>query len=200
MAKKAADEEKMRQAVASDPKKRAEFGDPWPEIAKAMDVQKQIYLPLTYLERRGGFRGDLAGIARILVRAADGKSQAQWRAAARIPRLRAAFAGTGAFLDRADLQIAGKVAARGFARGDDRENARRPGRGARAERQVAGVIGRMIGSTIPSWMTWPCASSFTKAGKRPSRPAPIRSSWLCAISIPRRARFASAMTTKSMRL
>jgi hypothetical protein len=69
MAKKAADENKMRQAVASDAAKKAEFGDPWAELAKAMDTQKQIYLPLTYLERRGGFGGDLAGFARILVRA-----------------------------------------------------------------------------------------------------------------------------------
>jgi Peptidase S46 len=70
MAKKAAAEDKLRQAVASDPKKKAEFGDPWPEITQAMNVEKQIYLPLTYFERRGAFRGELAGIARILVRAA----------------------------------------------------------------------------------------------------------------------------------
>jgi hypothetical protein len=69
MAKKAADENKMRQAIASDAAKRSEFGDPWAELAKAMDTQKQIYLPLTYLERRAGFGGDLAGFARILVRA-----------------------------------------------------------------------------------------------------------------------------------
>src|ERR1700733_3712114 len=60
----------MRHAVASDPKKKAEFGDPWSEIATAIDTEKQIYLPLTYLERRGAFRGDLPGIARTLVRAA----------------------------------------------------------------------------------------------------------------------------------
>ena len=70
MAKKAADEDKMRSAVASDPAKKAEFGDPWSEIAKAIDAEKQIYLPLTYLERRAAFRGDLPGIARTLVRAA----------------------------------------------------------------------------------------------------------------------------------
>jgi len=71
MAKKSADESKMRQAIASDAAKKAEFGDPWAEIAKAMDTEKQIYLPLTYFERRGGFSGDLAGFARILVRAAE---------------------------------------------------------------------------------------------------------------------------------
>jgi hypothetical protein len=69
MAKKMAEETKMREALAADPKKKAEFGDPWSEISKAMDVEKQIYLPFTYLERRGAFRGDLAGIARTLVRA-----------------------------------------------------------------------------------------------------------------------------------
>jgi hypothetical protein len=75
MAKKAAEENSMRQAVASDPKKKAQFGDPWSELSKAMDVQKQIYLPLTYLERRSGFRGDLAGIARALVRVAEEKTK-----------------------------------------------------------------------------------------------------------------------------
>src|SRR5579872_6472702 len=71
MAKKSAEEGKMRQAVASDAAKKAEFGDPWAEIAKAMDTEKQIYLPLTYFERRGGFSGDLASFARILVRAGE---------------------------------------------------------------------------------------------------------------------------------
>jgi hypothetical protein len=75
MAKKTAEENGTRQAVASDPKKKAQFGDPWTELSKAMDVQKQIYLPLTYLERRAGFRGDLAGIARALVRVAEEKTK-----------------------------------------------------------------------------------------------------------------------------
>ena len=71
MAKKEADENKMRRAIASDAAKKAEFGDPWAEIAKAMDTERQFYLPLTYFERRGGFSGDLASFARILVRAAE---------------------------------------------------------------------------------------------------------------------------------
>jgi len=71
MAKKSAEESKMRQAIASDAAKKAEFGDPWAEIAKAMDAEKQIYLPLTYFERRAGFSGDLASFARILVRASE---------------------------------------------------------------------------------------------------------------------------------
>jgi peptidase S46-like protein len=71
MAKKSAEESKMRQAIGSDAAKKAEFGDPWAEIARAMDTEKRIYLPLTYFERRGGFSGDLASSARILVRAAE---------------------------------------------------------------------------------------------------------------------------------
>jgi hypothetical protein len=71
MAKKSAEESTMRQAIASDAAKKAEFGNPWAEIAKAMDTERQIYLPLTYFERRAGFSEDLASFARILVRAAE---------------------------------------------------------------------------------------------------------------------------------
>ena len=71
MAKKSADENKMRQAISSDAAKKSEFGDPWGEITKAMNTEKQIYLPLTYFERRGGFSGELASFARILVRGSE---------------------------------------------------------------------------------------------------------------------------------
>jgi hypothetical protein len=75
MAKKAADEARMKQTIAADPQKRAEYGDPFAEISKAMDVQKEIYLPLLYVERLGGFRSDLAGTARALVRAAEERAK-----------------------------------------------------------------------------------------------------------------------------
>jgi hypothetical protein len=75
MARKAADEARMRQAIAADSQKRAEYGDPFVEIGKALDVEKQIYLPLIYIERLGGFRSDLAGIARALVRAAEERAK-----------------------------------------------------------------------------------------------------------------------------
>ncbi len=70
MAKKESEENKLKQSVASDPKKKQEFSDPWAEIARAEQTYKQIFLPLTYVERRAGYRGDLATFARILVRAA----------------------------------------------------------------------------------------------------------------------------------
>ncbi len=73
MAQKAADEKGLQQFVSSDPQRKQEFGDPWAQIAKAVDVQKQIYKPLFYLDTLGGFRGDLAHYARDIVRAAAEK-------------------------------------------------------------------------------------------------------------------------------
>ena len=75
MAKKAADEQQLRSFVNSDPKRKTEFDDPWTALAKAMQVQKDIYLPLTYVERRRGFNSQLAGYARDLVRWAREKSR-----------------------------------------------------------------------------------------------------------------------------
>ena len=75
MATKAADEKALHNFVNSDAKLKAEFGDPWAEIAKAVDVQKQIYKPLGYLDNLGGFRGDLARDARDIVRAAEEKQK-----------------------------------------------------------------------------------------------------------------------------
>ena len=68
MATKAAHEKKLQQFVASSSKKAFESSDPWRQIEAAMRAQREIFLPLTYLERRGGFRGTLAGIARDLLR------------------------------------------------------------------------------------------------------------------------------------
>jgi hypothetical protein len=75
MVKKAAEEKKYVVLVNSDPKRKAEFGSPWADIAKAMQVQKDIYMPLSYLERRNGFRGTLAGFARTLVRVTEEKQK-----------------------------------------------------------------------------------------------------------------------------
>ena len=69
---KAADEAKLRAAFKADPKNAA-AGDPWDEIAQAIQVQKSIYPNLTYLERMRGFSSRLATIARTLVRAAAEK-------------------------------------------------------------------------------------------------------------------------------
>jgi hypothetical protein len=68
---KAADEANLRTAFKANPKNAG--GDPWEEIAKAMKLQRDIFLQLTYLERLRGFASDLPQIARVLVRAAAEK-------------------------------------------------------------------------------------------------------------------------------
>ncbi len=68
MAKKAADEKELQNFVNSNPERKQQYGDPWSAIAKAVDVQKQIYKPLMYLDSMGGFRGSLARYARYIVR------------------------------------------------------------------------------------------------------------------------------------
>jgi hypothetical protein len=75
MAAKAADEKKLRAAVAANPKLNAEVGDPWSAIAQAMAVEKQNYLPLVYLEREYAFNSGLAGIASALVRVTKEKTK-----------------------------------------------------------------------------------------------------------------------------
>ncbi len=79
MDKKAAEEKSLKAYLNGDAKLKQEYGDPWSEIRKAVEVQKEIYKPLFYLQgggdndatasmATGGFRGSLAGYARVLVR------------------------------------------------------------------------------------------------------------------------------------
>jgi len=70
MAAKQADEQKLRGFVNSRSDVKNKIGDPWDQIAAAVEVQRKIYLPLTYVERRRGFNSEMAGYARDLVRAA----------------------------------------------------------------------------------------------------------------------------------
>lgn len=72
MDKKLAEEELLKRSVISDPKK-TEHDDPWADVARAIKVEREIYLPLLMIERRSGFGGDLAGYARTLVRVATEK-------------------------------------------------------------------------------------------------------------------------------
>ncbi len=75
MAGKAAEEKSLQQFVSSNAERKQQFGDPWAAIAKAVDVQKEIYKPLLYIDAMGGFRGDLPRYARMIVRAADQKQK-----------------------------------------------------------------------------------------------------------------------------
>jgi len=71
MEAKQSEEDRLHAAFKANPNAGAE--DPWTEISAAMDIQRKIYLPLTYLERLRGFNADLAQYARILVRSAAEK-------------------------------------------------------------------------------------------------------------------------------
>ena len=68
MDKKVAEEDKLKAAVRNNPDDKKAFDDPWGEIGQALNTEKAFFLPLTLLERRTS--GELAGFARILVRAA----------------------------------------------------------------------------------------------------------------------------------
>src|SRR5438270_2286244 len=75
MAKKTDAEKKMRAAIDANPKQKAEFGAAWDEIAKAMQVQRDIFNQLQYIERGSGFRSDLSSKAHDLVRLAAEKQK-----------------------------------------------------------------------------------------------------------------------------
>jgi hypothetical protein len=73
--KKRADEEQLRKTVESDPKLKSEIGDPWTPVEKSQKVLREIFYPLTYIERLGMFRADEAFFARTLVRVAAEKQK-----------------------------------------------------------------------------------------------------------------------------
>jgi hypothetical protein len=68
MGKKAADEKMLRAVVDADPKLKAANRTAWDEIAKAVEVRKQLFYPYTFVERGIGFNATLAQYARTLVR------------------------------------------------------------------------------------------------------------------------------------
>src|SRR5712692_9158181 len=72
MARKQAEEDKLR---ADYKAKKSSAPDPWQEIANAMKIQRDMFLPLTYVERLRGFNSDLARIARNLVRVTEEKTK-----------------------------------------------------------------------------------------------------------------------------
>ncbi len=75
MGKKASDEKDLKAYVSSNAEREKQYGDPWAEITKAVDVQKEIYKQLYYVDNLAGFRGDLADYARDIVRSAYQKEK-----------------------------------------------------------------------------------------------------------------------------
>jgi len=73
--KRAGEEKKLRAAVEASPKLKNDVGDAWQALAQGARVEREIFLPYRYLERRDGYSGDLALIARLLVRATEEKQK-----------------------------------------------------------------------------------------------------------------------------
>jgi hypothetical protein len=76
MAKKAEAEKKLREAVNADPKLKAQYASAWDEVAKAVEVRRQIFYPFVFVERAGGFNASMAQYARTLVRVTAEKEKA----------------------------------------------------------------------------------------------------------------------------
>jgi hypothetical protein len=74
MDRKQTEENGLKQSPVSDSRK-AEDGDPWADIAQAVRIEREIYLPFLMIERRSGFAGDLASYARTLVRVVADKQK-----------------------------------------------------------------------------------------------------------------------------
>jgi hypothetical protein len=74
MARKQADEKRLREAVAADPK-LAEAASAWDRVAKAVDTQRQIAKEFNLLEAGTAFNSRLFTIARTLLRGADERAK-----------------------------------------------------------------------------------------------------------------------------
>ena len=72
LAAKQADETKLEAAFKTDPKNK-DASNPWDEISGTVKLTREIYQPLTYLERMRGFNSELANFARWIVRAGEEK-------------------------------------------------------------------------------------------------------------------------------
>lgn len=69
--RKAAEEQKLRDAVAADPSLQAACGDPWADIDRTLRVWDEFYVTHQLLERGLAFNSQKFSIARTLVRMAD---------------------------------------------------------------------------------------------------------------------------------
>lgn len=70
-AQKVAEEKAFQDKVAANPKMKRQYGAAWSQIAQAIDQQKTIRKPLTYLEFSAGSYSKLFSHARTLLRSAE---------------------------------------------------------------------------------------------------------------------------------
>lgn len=70
------EEAQLRAKIAANPQLASATGDPWADIARAQQRQRELYLPYTFLEQGAGFNSRLFNYARILVRSAAERPKA----------------------------------------------------------------------------------------------------------------------------
>ena len=73
MAKKRQEEAELRQRVAADPALAARIGDPWADLERVAQAQRDLYLPYRQLE--SGPRSQLYSYAKAIVRAAKERAK-----------------------------------------------------------------------------------------------------------------------------
>ncbi len=73
MAKKRQEEADLRQRVAADPELAARIGDPWADLERVAQAQRDLYLPYRQLE--SGPRSQLYSYAKAIVRAAKERAK-----------------------------------------------------------------------------------------------------------------------------
>jgi hypothetical protein len=70
LARKAAEQATLQQAIAKDATLKKSLGDPWHDIEVALTAERALFEAHTYLEGGAGFQGRLVTFARALVRGA----------------------------------------------------------------------------------------------------------------------------------
>jgi hypothetical protein len=75
MDQRIAEERELRAAVQRASKGSTKASDPWDEIARAEQRERDILIPYTWLEGGAGFSSQLFAYARLLVRAADERAK-----------------------------------------------------------------------------------------------------------------------------
>jgi len=112
MNRKAAEEQKLRDAVAADPQVRAACGDPWQDIAQTLRAWGELYVPHQLLERGLAFNSQKFRIARTLVRMVeeDARPNAErlreYRSSNRDSLLQALFSDAPVYDDLETLELA----------------------------------------------------------------------------------------------
>ena len=75
MGKKREEEQELRRRVAADPALAARIGDPWSDLERVSQAQRNLYLPYRQLESAAGQRSQLYSYAKAIVRAAKERAK-----------------------------------------------------------------------------------------------------------------------------